>query len=300
MIKLGLLDFDTSHCVEFTRRLNGVGKDTEQFVEGAKVVVGCPGESKLSPERIEGFAKQMKEFGVPLVDKPADMIGKVDGMLIEAVDGTVHLERARPFLEAGIPCFVDKPYACSVADAKAIAELAEKKKLPLFSSSSLRYAPEVVEFAADPKRGKLVGCVVYAPASLSPVPERNAGLFHYGIHGVEVLYTLMGPGCKRVTCTTEKGVDVVTGQWADGRVATLRGIRSGASGYGFVGFSEKGIQQVTVGTKFIYRELLKRVVEMFKTGKSPLPIAETIEIVGFIEAANRSGANHGAGETVKL
>lgn len=300
MIKLGLLDFDTSHCVEFTKRLNGVGKDAEQFVEGAKVVIGCPGESKLSPERIEGFTKQMKEFGVPLVDKPADMIGKVDGMLIEAVDGTVHLERARPFLEAGIPCFVDKPYACSVADAKAIAELAEKKKLPLFSSSSLRYAPEVVEFAADPKRGRLVGAVVYAPASLSPTPERNAGLFHYGIHGVEILYTLMGPGCKRVTCTTEKGVDVVTGQWADGRVATLRGLRSGASGYGFVGFSEKGIQQVTVGTKFIYRELLKRVVEMFKTGKSPLPIAETIEIVAFIEAANRSGANHGAGETVKV
>lgn len=299
MIKLGLLDFDTSHCVEFTRRLNHVGKDEEQFVEGAKVVVGCPGESKLSPERIEGYTKQMKEYGVTLVDKPADMIGKVDGMLIEAVDGTVHLDRATPFLEAGIPCFVDKPYTCSVADAKKIAELADKKKVPVFSSSSLRYAPEVVEFAADAKRGKLVGCDVYAPASLSPIPERNAGLFHYGIHGVEVLYTLMGPGCKRVNCVSEKGVDVVTGRWADGRVATLRGIRSGAGGYGFVGFSEKGIQPVTVGTKFIYRELLKRVVEMFKTGKSPLAIGETIEIVAFIEAANKSGANHGAGETLK-
>ncbi len=52
-----------------------------------------------------------------------------------------------------------------------------------------------------------------------------------------------------------------------------------ASGYGFTGFSEKGIQTVTVGTKFIYRELLKKIVEMFKTGKSPLDVAETIEIV---------------------
>ena len=50
----------------------------------------------------------------------------------------------------------------------------------------------------------------------------------------------------------------------------------------------------------IYRELLKKIVEMFKTGKSPLDIGETIEIVAFIEAANRSGANHGAGETIKL
>jgi virulence factor len=300
MIKLGILDFDTSHCVEFTKRLNQIGKDQEQFVEGAKIVIGCAGESKLSPERIEGFTKQMKDFGVPLVDKPADMIGKVDGMLIEAVDGTVHYERAKPFLEAGIPCFVDKPYTCSTDDAKKIAELAAKKKVPVFSSSSLRYAPEVVDFVADAKRGKLVGCVVYAPASLSPIPERNAGLFHYGIHGVEILYTLMGPECKRVTCTHEKGVDVATGTWADGRVATLRGIRAGASGYGFVGFSEKGLQPVTVGTKFIYRELLKKVVEMFKTGKAPLDIAESIELVAFIEAANKSGANHGSGETVKV
>jgi hypothetical protein len=300
MIKLGILDFDTSHCVEFTKRLNQIGDDKEQFVEGAKIVIGCAGESKLSPERIKGFTEQMTKFGVPLVDKPTDMIGKVDGMLIEAVDGTVHYERAKPFLEAGIPCYVDKPYACSLDDAKKIAELAAKKKLPLFSSSSLRYAPEVVEFVANANRGKLVGCVVYSPASLSPIPERNAGLFHYGIHGVELLYTLMGPGCKRVTCTHEKDTDVVTGQWGDGRIATLRGIRKGASDYGFVGFSEKAVQPVKVGTKFIYRELLKKVVEMFKTGKSPLDIAETIEIVAYIEAANKSGANHGSGETVKV
>src|SRR5262249_30425194 len=230
MIKLGILDFDTSHAVEFTKRLNQIGdtpREKEQFVEGAQVVVGCPGESKLSPERIEGFTAQMKKFGVPLVDKPTDMIGKVDGMLIEAVDGTVHYERARPFLEAGIPCFIDKPFTCSVEDAKKIAALAAKKKVPVFSSSSLRYAPEVVEYVADAKRGRLFGCVVYAPASLSPIPERNAGLFHYGIHGVEMLYTLMGPGCKRVTCTSDKDTDVVTGHWNDGRVATFRGIRAG-------------------------------------------------------------------------
>ncbi|MDB5310388.1 MAG: oxidoreductase [Gemmataceae bacterium] len=299
MIKLGILDFDTSHAVAFTTRLNHVGVDKDQFVDGAQVVVGCPGESTLSPDRIPDFTAQMKKLGVPLVDKPGDMIGKVDAVLIESVDGTVHYERARPFLEAGLPCFVDKPFTCSVADARKIIDLAERKKVPVFSSSSLRYAPEVVEFAADPKPGKLIGCVVYSPASLSPIPERNAGLFHYGIHGVEVLYTLMGPGCQRVTCVREKGVDVVTGQWKDGRVATLRGLRDGAAGYGFVAFSEKGVKAVTVGTGVIYRELCKKIVETFETKKAPLDPAVTLEIVAFIEAANRSGANHGAGEMVK-
>jgi virulence factor len=300
MIKLGMLDFDTSHCVEFTKRLNHIGDDKEQFVEGAKVVIGCPGTSKLSPERVAGFTETMKKYEVPLVEKPADMIGKVDAMLIEAVDGTVHLERAKPFLEAGIACFIDKPFACSVADAKALAELSAKKKLPLFSSSSLRFAPEVVEYLATPKLGKIAGCVTYGPASLSPVPERNAGLFHYGIHAVEMLYALMGPGCKRVTNVLEKGAEVVTGVWADGRVASVRGTRAPSSGFGFTAFAESGVKAVSVGTKFIYRELLKRIVETFKTGKPPLPIEETIEIVAFMEAANTSGANHGAGETVKV
>ncbi len=299
MIKLGILDFDTSHAVEFTKRLNHVpGTPREQFVEGARVVVGCPGESKLSPERVEGFTAQMKTFGVPLVEKPADMIGKVDGMLIESVDGTVHLERATAFLEAGIPCFIDKPFTCSVADAKKIIELSERKKAPVFSSSSLRYAPDVVEYAADPKAGKLIGCAVYGPCSLSPIPERNAGLYHYGIHPVEVLYTLMGPGCKRVTAIYEKGVDVVTGHWSDGRVATVRGLRAGASGYGFTAFAEKGIKAVTIGLSFIYREVLQKIVEFFKTGKSPVEPSTMVEIMAFIEAANKSGANHGSGESL--
>lgn len=296
MIRLGLLDFDTSHAVEFTKRLNHVDIAEAQWVDGAKVVIGCPGESKLSPERIPGYTAQMKKYEVPLVEKPADMIGKVDGMLIEAVDGSVHLERARPFLEAGIPCYVDKPFACSVADAKAMVALAERKKLPIFSSSSLRYATEVVNYVEDAKHGKVLGASVFGPASLH---ERNPGLFHYGIHAVEILYTLMGPGCERVTCTHTKDTDVATGTWKDGRVATVRGNRAGGSAYGFTGFAEKGSQSFAVGTGVIYRELLKKLVEMFKSGKAPVPATTMIEIVAFIEAANKSGANHGSVETLK-
>jgi len=297
MIKLGILDFDTSHVVEFTKRLNQIDCPDDQKVEGAKIVIGCPGESKLSPERIPGFIETMKKFGVPLVDKPEDMIGKVDGILIEAVDGSVHLARAKPFLEAGIPCYVDKPFACSTADAKALIDLAEKKKLPIFSSSSLRYAPEVVSYLADAAHGPIQGCLTYGPASEH---ERNPGLYHYGIHAVEMLYALMGPGCERVTCLHEKDVDVVTGHWKGGRFATVRGIRKGAAGFGFTAFADKSVKAVTVPTTFIYRELLKKIVEMFATKKSPLDPAETLEIVAFIEAANKSGVNHGSIEAVKV
>jgi virulence factor len=300
MIRLGMLDFDTSHAVEFTKRLNHKGIVEDQWVDGAQVVVGCPGESKIMPERIPGYTKEIRDLGVKLVERPEDMIGHVDGMLIESQEGGVHWQRARPFLEAGLPCYIDKPFTCGVADARKIADLAAKKQVPVFSASSLRYAPELARFVADEKHGKVLGALAYGPAPIhEPDPSRNPGLYHYGIHAVEILYTLMGPGCQRVTCTHEKGVDVVTGQWKDGRVATVRGIRAGKSEYGALAFTEQGVFPVPIGTRFIYRELLKKVVEMFQTKKPPLEVAVMVEIVAFIEAAQKSAHNHGAGEKVQ-
>jgi hypothetical protein len=296
MIKLGIVDFDTSHVVEFAKRLNHKGIAEDQWVNGAQVVIGCPGKSEIMPERIPGYVKEMERLEVRLVEKPEDMIGKVDGMLIESQEGGAHWASARPFLEAGIPCYIDKPFACSVADARKIVELAAKKNVPIFSSSSLRYAPELVEYVAAKKHGPIIGCLAYGPAPLfEKNPKLNPGLYHYGIHAVEILYTLMGPGCQRVTCTHEKDVDVATGQWKDGRVATVRGIRRGQSDYGALAFTEKGVHPVPIGTAYIYPELLKKIVEMFETKKSPLNIAVTQEIIAFIEAANASGINHGAG-----
>jgi hypothetical protein len=299
MIKLGIVDFDTSHVVAFTERLNHKISDKDQWVDGAEVVIGCPGKSEIMPERIPGYAKDMERLRVKLVDKPEDMIGKVDGMLIESQEGGAHWASARPFLEAGLPCYIDKPFTCSVADARKIIDLAAKKNVPIFSSSSLRYAPELVKFIVEKKDGPILGCLAYGPAPLfEDNPKLNPGLYHYGIHAVEILYTLMGPGCQRVTCTHEKDVDVATGQWKDGRVATVRGIRSGKSDYGALAFAEKRVEPVPIGTKYIYRELVKKIVELFETKKSPLDIAVTLEIVAFIEAANRSGQNHGAGVNI--
>lgn len=290
MIRLGMLDFDTSHVVEFARRLNHKGIAADQWVEGAEIVVACPGESRIMPERIPEYTKAIEALGIPLLNRPEDMIGKVDGMLIESQQGGAHWERARPFLEAGLPCFVDKPFTCSVDDARKLIALAERKHVALFSASSLRYAPALVSFRKDAQQGAILGALTYGPA---PLHKLNPGLYHYGIHAVEILYTLMGRGCEQVTCVHEQGVDVVTGRWKDGRVATVRGIRAGRSDYGCLVFTEKGVHPVPIDTRYIYRELLREVVAMFRTGKAPLEVRETLEIVAFIEAALKSGENHG-------
>jgi predicted dehydrogenase len=204
------------------------------------------------------------------------------------VDGSVHLDRAMPFLKKGIPMFVDKPFTCSLAHAKTLVEFATERHLPLMSSSSLRYAPEVVKAktaAAD--AGKIMGATTYGPAPLDP-KGRNPGLFHYGIHPVEMLFTLMGLGCERVTAIGNADGEVVAGQWSGGRVGSVRGLRKGAAPYGFTVFGEKAVTTQSVSTQFIYRELLKQIVSMFTTKEMPIDLRETLEIVAFIEAAKTS------------
>lgn len=292
MIRVGIVDFDTSHVVEFTRRLNHIDIGEEQWVEGARVVVGCPGESLLSPERIPGYIEQMEAYGVPLVDTPEEMIEQIDAVLIESVEGGFHYERAAPFLEAGLPTFVDKPFTCDLAQAKALAALAQSNNVPIFTSSSLRYGLEVVDIKSQAdETGKILGASVSSPAPLHP---RNPGLFHYGLHGVETLYALMGPGCEAVWSVSNDDVDVVTGYWKDGRIGTMRGIRKGTPGYGFTAYCEKTVVRTSINAGYIYRELLRQIVRMFETGEAPIDISESIEIVAFIEAAAKSAVNDGA------
>ena len=292
MIRLGIVDFDTSHAVEFTKRLNHVGVSEDQWVEGARVVAGVPGTSQVAPQVIPKNLETLKGYGIEILDDPAALFGKIDAVLIEAVDGSVHLGRAMPFLEKGIPTYVDKPFACSVADAKAMTTLAMEKHVPLMSSSSLRYAPEIVAAQGGKgPTGPIVGVTTYGPA---PTHPRNPGLFHYGIHPVEMLFTLMGAGCRRVTCLSTPGAEVVTGAWDDGRVASVRGIRDGKADYGFTLFGQDGVQTQGVSSKYIYRELLKQVVAMFETRQMPIDLRETLEIVAFIEAARKSADANGA------
>lgn len=288
MIRIGLVDLDTSHVVAFTQRWNHIDCPEEQWVEGGRVVAAWPGISYLSPERVPTYTEQLRSYGVEIVERPEELLDKVDAICIESVDGSVHRERARMFLEAGMPVYIDKPFTCSLADALELARLASAKGTPLFSSSSLRYGLEVVALKEKTTDyGAVLGADAYSPASLHP---RNPGLFHYGIHAVETLFALMGPGCVAVQAATTADTDLITGYWNDGRIGTVRGLRKGVGGYGFTAFCEKTILQTSINATYIYRELLKQITKMFQTRIPPLDIRETLEIVAFIEAAMTSTA----------
>lgn len=284
-LKAGIIGLDTSHVEAFTKILNN--PKNEGPLADVRIVAAFPGGSPDIPssaDRLEGFTKKLREnHGVEIVDSIDALLKKVDVVFLESVDGRPHLEQARPVLAAGKPLFIDKPVAGTLADALEIFALAEKHKTPCFSSSSLRFGAAMQAAKTDPKLGDIVGCAVHAPCSLEP---HHPDLFWYGVHGVEMLYTVMGTGCESVTRTPTKGTDLVTGVWKDGRVATFRGIRDGKADYGGVVYGSKAI--APLGGYGGYEPLVVEVCKFFKSGKPPVSAAETIELFTFMEAADES------------
>jgi predicted dehydrogenase len=293
VLRIGLVDCDTSHVYQFARRLNHIAVEPEQWVDGARVVAASPGTSRITDSaRVSEYLVALQAAAVELVARPEDLLGRVDAVMIESNEGAIHRERAAPFLEVGLPVFVDKPFATTTADARAMVELAARRAAPVISASALRFAAEVqAVLAATDEIGPIVGADVYAPAPLHPL---NPGLFHYGVHGVELLYTILGPGCQDVVCAFHEDGEIVTGRWRDGRIGCVRGIRRGARGYGFVTYGERAIHSAAIDLRNIYRELLKAVVPALAGAPPPICPDELVEVVAFQEAALASREADGA------
>lgn len=283
MIRIGLVDFDTSHVVAFTQRMNHIEIPEKDRIEGAKVVAGCPGESLIMPERIPGYTETLKKYGIEMVARPEDLLGKVDAVMVESNQGSRHLARARIFLEAGMPTFVDKPFSETVADADTMIALAEKHKAPLMSCSALRFAPQVAEARGRAETlGRILSVDTWTAASLHP---GNPGLLHYGIHGVDVLYAILGGGCRSVQYAgTEKG-ELNVGLWDNGHVSAVRGIRDGKGDFGAFVHYEKGNEVFTISGSSYYSDFLNAFVKMCQTGQAPIPYHEMREVIAFCSAA---------------
>ena len=283
-LEIGIIGLDTSHVIAFT----GLFNDPKAAGELAtmRVVAGYPGGTDIpaSADRVGGFTDRLGEMGVEIVDSIESLLRRVDVVLLESVDGRVHLEQARLVIEAGKPVFIDKPLAGSLVDVIAIDDLAKKHDVPWFSSSSLRFGVDLPEDI-----GEVRGCAAWGPCALEP---SHPDLFWYGIHGVESLFTVMGPGCERVTRVRTTGTELVTGVWEDGRVGTFRGIRDGKSGYGAMVFGAKGI--ASRGDYTGYGPLVAEIARFFRTGEPPVPNAVTLEIYAFMEAADESKRQGGA------
>ena len=295
LIKVGIIGCDTSHCAAFTKLMNNSAAKGD--LAGFRVIAAYPGGSadvKSSHDRVEGFTKELKEkYGLEIVDSIDALLKQVDAVLLESVDGRPHYEQGRLAILAGKPLFIDKPVAGSLADVLRIFALAKEHKVPCFSCSALRFSTNTTSMKNNPKIGDIIGCDVFGPCSLE---EHHPDLYWYGVHGVEMLYAIMGTGCEKVVRAHTKGTDQVTGVWKDGRIGTFRGIRDGKADYGVTVFGSKGI---LTGGKFSgYEPLVREIAKFFRTGVAPVAAEETIEMFTFMEAADESKRQNGVPVTM--
>jgi len=277
-----MIGLDTSHSLAFTKVMNA---SEEEPLKRCHVIAAYPHGSpdiESSVSRIPKYTAEMQGMDVEIVDDIPTLLTKVDAVLLETNDGRPHLEQVAPVLKAGKPCFIDKPIAGSLADCLAIFKLAEHYKTPVFSSSSLRFGKNT-QAARNGSLGDINGCSTWSPCSLE---KTHPDLFWYGIHGVESLFTVMGPGVQTVTRSQTDDFELVTGVWNNGRIGTFRGIRSGKAGYGGTAFGSKNLGPV--GSYDGYAPLVLEIARFFHTREVPIAPAETIDIYAFMEAADES------------
>ena len=287
-LRIGIIGTDTSHVPAFTKLLNSEAGDSDH-IPGVRVVAAYKGGSKDIPEswsRVEEYSGTLQnKYGVKIYDSIEELCRNVDAVLIESVDGRPHLEEARPVLKARKPAFIDKPMAGSLREAQEIFRLAREAKVPVFSSSGLRFAKSS-QAVREGSIGRVTYAETYGPCEREP---HHPDLFWYGVHGTEALFTVMGSGCETVQRgTTADGKIEVTGTWSGGRKGIFREDKS------FHGLAKGEKGEAPVGAFDGYQPLVAAIMKFFQTGVAPVKPEETLEILAFMEAADQSKANGGA------
>lgn len=221
-----------------------------------------------------------------IVSKPEEVIGQVDAVIISTDDGDDHIRRVRPFIEAGLPVFVDKPMATNMADLRQFVQWHEAGAT-ILSTSGMRYAPEM---RLNEEQQALVGDLRWITSFTCKTWER------YGIHALEAVEPLLGTGFITVQAHSDAGGDVMHLTHRGGVRATIGALHDAYGSFGAVHlYGTKGQLPLRLtDTYSAFRGQLAAFIEMLRTGVRPLPFAETVELMAVIIAGRRSREQSGA------
>lgn len=286
-LRFGILGTDSSHAVEFTRILNDT--NAADHVAGARVVVAYRGGNPTLPfsrDRIQKFTEALQTtWSIPFVPNIQDLCSKSDAILVLSVDTSARMRELEQAARCRKPLFIDKPLGGSLAEAQQVAKFLDAQHLPWFSSSSLRYGHE--QRPAD-----VSGAETWGPGKY--IEGFPLDLTYYGIHSIESLYSILGPGVVQVAQTQTNDTRLLTMTWADGRIGTVRLIHP-ESVYGSILFHAGGHADVNANLLGPgYAPTVQQIVAFARTGKSPVPEAETLEIFSVMDAAQKSLEHGGA------
>lgn len=288
-IRLGCLGTDSSHLVEFARRirrLNELGK-TRCLVTS----FWSDGQHAVPADQAKRWEEEAIELGVRRAPSMAEVLEQSDGILVLAVDSNRHFPLAMPVIERGLPLYINQPFAGSLSQAQAMLDACRANNARCFSASSLRFAPEVQTL---PRKalGEIIAIDATGPA------QANAGapnLFEMGVHTVEFVDALFAKGgIRRVRAASSADRESVELEYTDGRVAHLRLERKAAYGFAAIVHGTETLTALQVTFAGVYDAFVEAIVGFFSGNASPVDVRDQVERVAVLEAGNRSLASGSA------
>lgn len=215
-----------------------------------------------------------------VVKRPEDMIGQVDAVIIATDIGFQHVERCRPFIEADIPMLIDKPMADNEKDLQIFTKWHDAGR-HFVSSSSMRYTKELEPYY---KNHYELGKLMYICQPMCKKWET------YGIHALEAIYPLLGPGFISIqnTGTDERNfVHLSHENGCDVNIPLSAGMY-GAFGVTLLVGSVSNTVVKTQDSYYSFKKQLDKFVGWLRTGEEPQPFEETLELMKMVIGGIRS------------
>lgn len=285
-IRVGIIGLDTSHAIEFPRRMQAPDLDPELRVAGLRAVsclrFATPFQNE---EQLDGRQAELERWGVRVSRKLEDTLEGVDALMLEINDPALHLDYFQRCAGLGKPIFVDKPLADTLANGRRIAEIAQASGTRWWSSSSLRYVPAVREACAaipTPSVATVYGALGTAPAGSSIV--------WYGVHAFEMLEAALGRGARSVQTRRDALGAVAVVEYPDRRRGIVE-LTAGSWLYGGCLREQEKARPFVADLARAYTEQLAAVRDFFRGGPPPVAAEDALEVMGMLDAAERSFAS---------
>jgi predicted dehydrogenase len=284
LIRLGIVGSDNFHAIAFAKLCNTTAAGG---VRGAQVTA-IYGEQEARTAEVAAQGQIPK-----IVARPEEMIGCIDGVLIVLRHGGEHAQYALPFLEAGVPVWVDKPLALTLEDASRMIDAANRHGAPMSSFSTLRYAGHTQRFLRKMRpHGTLVtGAIMGANHGAGASPDAYGGLPFYGIHVVELLAEIFGYGVRDVQTVKHHTHVQATVCYHDERIVNLQFLGDVEPAWHVTAYAAGGSGHFQVDTKDCYQRGLQVILKMMKTGQRPLTDDQLLETVRVMEMITQGAAS---------
>lgn len=272
MIKIGFIDYflDEWHANNYPKFI------AQQFGDEFKVAYAYAEKDKEGGLTTDEWCEKN---GVERCNTIAEVVEKSDCIIVLSPDNPErHLDLCREPLASGKRVYVDKTFALTKDIAKEIVAIGEANNTPFFSTSALRFSNELADV---PREG------------ICFINSRGPGRFDtYAIHQIEPIVVLMGSEVKRIM-SVGSGYETMVIEFSNGRRAVMSHYDwKGIDFEMVVNYEDGSIYKVPQMTGY-FDNFINKLCTFFKTGETFADHAETVSVMGIIEAGNKALANPG-------